>query len=106
MTRLQASIKDSRVRAWRKKEQAIMFRIGSKFCTCAFCESKQLFRAYEPARAGFTYYCYDCSAKDVMCRPGANDIGQDAIRGSHSAIRDRKYDIARAAKLGIIDADE
>lgn len=67
MKRLLANAKDRRWQI-RNRERKFWYRVGG-FRTCAHCESQAVFRAIDPKAAGFTYYCFDCSAKDGQCWP-------------------------------------
>ena len=107
MNKLQAAMKDRSALTWR--ERKVMFRVGSVFRGCRFCgitywvelpsgkeverwsTGLDVFRAYQPKASGFTYYCWSCSAKDLVCWPGALDIGMDAIVGCRDAVKARKY---------------
>ena len=46
---------------------------------------------------GWTYWCYECGAKDEKCWENAIDIGQDAIVGSRDSVRARKAEMRRDA---------
>lgn len=102
MTKLQASMKDKSAQRWR--ENKLYYKVGSCFKGCHYCgdfdvevsesgrEKKsytsgyQVFRAYNPSSLGWTYWCYECGAKDALAWENADDLGRDAIRGSRSAI--------------------
>jgi hypothetical protein len=107
VNKLQAAMKDHSAMTWR--ERKVMFRVGSVFRGCHFCgitywvelpsgkeverwsTGLNVFRAYQPSASGFTYYCWDCSAKDLQCWDWATDIGMDAIVGCRGAVKARKY---------------
>ena len=114
MNKLQAALKDKSAATWR--ERKTMYRVGSFFKGCDHCgeteeveignsgrtvlrylSGYQVFRAYQPKASGFTYYCYECSAKDLTCWPNALDIGMDAIVGSRDSVRARKAEMRRDA---------
>lgn len=107
MNKLQAAMKDKSASSWR--ERKVMYKVGSYFAGCANCgettevevgnsgrtvlrflSGYQVYRAYQPKASGFTYYCYECSAKDLVCWPKALDIGLDAIVGSRDSVAKRK----------------
>jgi hypothetical protein len=83
MNKLQASMKDAsakRARAGRN-----MYRVGGYMKGCAHCgDTKevegpggrpkivftsgfQVFRSYDPQWVGWTWWCYECGAKDLKC---------------------------------------
>ena len=114
MNKLQAALKDKSAATWR--ERKTMYRVGSFFKGCDHCgeteeveignsgrtvlrylSGLQVFRAYQPSASGFTYWCWDCGAKDLKCWDGALDIGQDAIVGSRDSVRARKAKMRRDA---------
>lgn len=86
MNSLQASMKDRSAKKWRQNRT--MYRIGSYFKGCENCGEKILvetasgrevvrfksgydvFRAYEPSVVGWTFWCWTCGAKDLVCWPG------------------------------------
>lgn len=106
MTKLQAAMKDNSAKRW--VENKVMYRVGSCFKGCAHCgdveveiddngkEKKrwltgmQVFRSYHPKQVGWTYMCWDCTAKDEKCWEGAKDIGMEPILGTRSAVRSIK----------------
>jgi hypothetical protein len=85
-----------------------MYRVGSYFKGCHHCgevewvtapsgrevkrylTGHQVFRCYVPSRLGWTYWCYECGAKDGACWEDAQDIGADAIVGCRGAVAARK----------------
>jgi hypothetical protein len=114
MKKLEAATRDRAAAAWR--ERKVMYKVGSYFKGCSNCgeteevevgnsgrmvlrylSGYQVFRAYQPKASGFTYYCYECSAKDLRCWPNALDIGMDAIVGSRDSVRARKAEMRRDA---------
>ena len=114
MNKLQAAMKDKSASSWR--ERKVMYKIGSYFQGCANCgettkvevgnsgrmvlrylSGYQVYRAYQPKASGFTYYCYECSAKDLRCWPNALDIGMDAIVGSRDSVAKRKMVLRKEA---------
>lgn len=106
MTKLQASLKDKSASTWR--ERKLMYKVGSCFKGCRQCgdftievtasgkEKKRyltgmnVFRAFCPTQLGWTYLCWDCSAKDHRCWEDANDVGEDARLGNREAVRKMK----------------
>ena len=107
-------MKDKSAMGWKEKQQ--MYKVGSCFKGCAHCGDVEIdvdertgkkkkrwltgmsvYRSYHPWRTGFTYYCWDCSAKDEKCWVGAIDIGRDAIVGARDAVRKRKVVLRKEA---------
>ena len=106
MTKLQAAMKDNSAKGW--VERRVMYKVGSCFKGCAHCgdvevevldngrERKRwktgmsVYRSYHPKQVGWTYICWDCTAKDEKCWEGAKDIGMDPILGTRSAIANIK----------------
>lgn len=105
MKRLQAAMRDRAARSW--KQNRVMYRVGSYFKGCHNCgetimvpwgnrEVKRylsgyhVFRAYCPKGTGWTYWCWTCGSKDLACWEGAEDIGEDAIRGARGAVAKHK----------------
>jgi len=102
MNKLQASLRDRAARNSKWGRQC--YRIGSFFKGCAKCgewhwhelangrkvkrytSGYDVFRAYCPNDVGWTYYCWNCGAKDSTAWENAQDLGMDAIRGSRDAI--------------------
>ena len=113
MRLLQAAMRD-RAAANRRSGRE-MYRVGSYFKGCQHCgetemvetpsgrevlrylTGHQVFRAYVPSRLGWTYWCYECGAKDLACWEGAIDIGRDAIVGARDAVRKVKADLRKEA---------
>ena len=114
MKKLEAATRDRAAAAWR--ERKVMYKVGSYFKGCSNCGETtevevgssgrtvlryltglQVFRAYQPSASGFTYWCYECGAKDEKCWENAIDIGQDAIVGSRDSVRARKAEMRRDA---------
>ena len=114
MNKLQAAMKDKSASSWR--ERKVMYKVGSYFAGCANCgettevevgnsgrtvlrflSGYQVYRAYQPKASGFTYYCCECSAKDLVCWPKALDIGMDAIVGSRDSVAKRKMVLRKEA---------
>jgi len=104
MNRLQAAMKESAPRRQAYMLQKVGYKIGSFFKGCAFCgdtEERQagermrtfylsgynVWRAYVPRRVNWTYWCYDCGARDSQAWNNAKDLGLDAIRGTRDAVR-------------------
>lgn len=108
MTRLQASVKESSMRRQSVALAKIAYKVGSYFKACENCSQKEeieldsgrivtrylsgyaVYRAYNPKAVGFTYWCYECGAKDGKCWDGATDIGENAIVGARDAVARRK----------------
>jgi hypothetical protein len=80
----------------RSREYQHYYRVGSCFKGCHNCgdvvlsedsDAKrytsgfQVFRSYDPKALGWTYWCYECGAKDQACWENANDIGEPPYRG-------------------------
>ena len=114
MNKLQAATRDRSAATWR--ERKVMYKVGSYFKGCGNCgeteevevgnsgrmvlrylSGLQVFRAYQPNASGFTYWCWDCGAKDLKCWPGALDIGADAIVGSRDSVAKRKMVLRKEA---------
>ena len=114
MRKFEAATRDRSAATWR--ERKVMYKVGSYFKGCANCgeteevevgdsgrtvlrylSGYQVFRAYPPKASGFTYYCYECSAKDLQCWSGALDIGMDAIVGSRDSVAKRKMVLRKEA---------
>ena len=113
MKKLQAAMRDRSAATWR--ERKVMYRVGSYFKGCAHCgdteevetasgrtvlrylTGHQVFRSYQPSAMKWTYWCYECGAKDEKCWENAVDIGRDAIVGSREAVRNRKAEMRRDA---------
>ena len=114
MNKLQAAMKDKSASSWR--ERKVMYKVGSYFKGCSNCGETeevevgssgrmvlryltglQVFRSYSPKWMGWTYWCYECGAKDEKCWENAIDIGQDAIVGSRDSVRARKAKMRRDA---------
>jgi len=104
MTKLQAAMKESAPRRQAYKLGLVGYKIGSYFKGCYNCGETDMvetasgrmkkvyrsgyfvYRAYVPSRVGWTYYCYTCSAKDDIAWEDAQDIGEEAVRGTRDAI--------------------
>lgn len=114
MNKLQAAMKDKSASSWR--ERKVMYKVGSYFKGCSNCGETeevevgssgrmvlryltglQVFRSYQPSAVKWTYWCYECGAKDEKCWENAIDIGQDAIVGSRDSVRARKAEMRRDA---------
>lgn len=113
MNKLQAAMKDKSARNWNERKH--YYRVGSCFKGCAFCgeydeetsesgrikrrytSGLQVYRSYYPARLGWTYMCWDCSAKDSQCWENAADIGTDAIVGTRDSVKNRKAEMRKHA---------
>jgi len=59
---LAAAMKDKSARSM--PERAIMKKVGGVFKQCSNCESPQVYKADEPVRRGWTYWCWTCGAYD------------------------------------------
>ena len=122
MNKLQASMKDASAKRWR--EDKVHYKIGSYFKGCRNCgvtewvelpsgkeverylTGHNVFRAYDPAWSGYTFYCFDCSAKDLKCwEPDSAglveaELGKPPISGTRDVKRERKYALRKElAKL-------
>ena len=114
MRKLEASTRDQTAKRWR--ESKVMYKVGSFFQGCANCgetaevevgssgrtvlrylSGTQVFRAYQPSWTKWTYWCWECGAKDLACWPNALDIGMDAIVGARGSVRLRKMELRREA---------
>ena len=114
MKKLQASMKDSSFT--RNRQYRGYYKVGSYFKGCQHCgevvwvqcgdrEVKRylsgydVFRSYQPQSEGWTYWCWTCGAKDMACWEDAENIGQDAIRGTRDAIAAHKKYAIQKKKL-------
>jgi len=113
MNKLQAATHDRSAATWR--ERKVMYKVGSVFKGCANCgdyeedeaesgrtkrrytSGYQVFRSYSPKWMGWTYWCWDCGAKDLKCWDGALDIGMDAIVGARGSIKEIKMTLRKEA---------
>ena len=113
MKKLQAAMRDKAAKRW--NESKLYYKVGSVFKGCVNCgdyeedetesgrtkrrytSGYQVFRSYSPKWMGWTYWCYECGAKDEKCWSDAIDIGQDAIVGSRDSVRARKAEMRRDA---------
>lgn len=114
MKRLQAAMRDRAASSWREKKT--MYKVGSYFKGCQHCGETeevevgtsggtalryltglQVFRSYVPASSGWTYWCWECGAKDAQCWSDAIDIGVDAIVGSRDSVKARKAEMRKHA---------
>lgn len=111
MKRLQAALRDRAAQSW--KGNRVHYKVGSYFKGCENCGEKifletasgkevvrfksgyQVFRAYKPSWVGYTYWCYECGAKDLQCWGGALDIGKEPIVGARDAVAKIKSDIRK-----------
>jgi hypothetical protein len=114
MKKLEAATRDRAAAAWR--ERKVMYKVGSYFKGCSNCGETeevevgssgrmvlryltglQVFRSYQPSAVKWTYWCYECGAKDLQCWKDAIDIGTDAIVGSRDSVRQRKMVLRKEA---------
>ena len=114
MNKLQAAAHDRSAATWH--ERRVMYKVGSYFKGCSHCGKTeevevgnsgrtvlryltglQVFRSYQPSAVGWTYWCWDCGAKDLQCWSGALDIGMDAIVGSRDSVAKRKMVLRKEA---------
>jgi len=114
MNKLQAATHDQSAKRWR--ESKVMYKVGSFFKGCSNCgeteevevgnsgrvvlrflSGTQVFRAYQPSWTKWTYWCWECGAKDLQCWSGATDIGMDAIVGVRSSVREIKATLRKGA---------
>jgi|ERR1700722_9298393 len=115
MTKMQASMKESSMKRQSYSLSRIAYKVGSFFKGCHQCgdfewvelgarEVKRyssgynVYRAYAPETVHWTYYCMDCSAKDLKAWEDAKDIGTFAIRGTRDAVA-RSKGILRKERL-------
>lgn len=117
MKRLTAALKDSAWRGYRLKR--IAYKVGSMFKGCHCCGDYDqedggrkryttgylVYRSYVPKQVGWTYWCYECGAKDQQAWEDAKDIGMEAIRGSAEAVKAaKKYRLGqREAEVRALD---
>jgi hypothetical protein len=66
-----------------------------------------VWRSYCPGQTGWTYWCYECGAKDRRCWEDAKDIGEDAVRGTRDAITSHKKSgkAGRSRQRAVSDVD-
>ena len=106
MRKLEASMRDRAAKRW--SETRHYYKVGSYFKGCAHCgdveevgtdsggvvlrylTGHQVYRSYSPKQIGWTYWCYECGAKDHQCWEGAIDVGKDAVVGNRDAVRSIK----------------
>jgi hypothetical protein len=51
--------------------------------TCAYCGGHSVRKSFSPSEVGWDYWCYQCGAKDDLCRNGRRDhTDQDPTMGS------------------------
>jgi hypothetical protein len=84
--------------SWRK----VAYKVGSPMKGCYNCGDYDLitvgrrtvkqytsgfdvWRSYCPSQTEWTYYCYECSAKDYKAWENAKDVGEEPIRGTAEA---------------------
>ena len=115
MTKLQAALKESSSRQQSLALAKVGYRCGSFFKGCAFCGDTEMvetpsgcevkrytsgynvYRAYEPSSARFTWWCYDCGAKDLQCWEPDDagmvkaELGKPPVQGSRDAKAHAKY---------------
>jgi len=48
-------------------------RIGYRSGSCTNCEGRSVWRSFSPRAMGWTYWCYECGARDEQCRPKSGD---------------------------------
>ena len=112
MKKLQAAMKESSLRRQSFKLTQVAYKVGSYFKGCHQCGEFHLeevgnrlvkrydsgynvYRSYSPNLTHWTYWCYECGARDTGAWENATDIGDDAIRGTRSAIAEQKYRLLR-----------
>jgi hypothetical protein len=113
MKKLEAAIKDRAAKRWRERQT--YYRVGSFMKGCANCGDTtivelssgghvvrftsgfQVFRAYDPAWVGWTWWCYECGAKDLACWAPDDlgmveaQLGKPPIQGSFKAKSSARY---------------
>lgn len=107
MKKLQAAMRDNASKAW--KQSKSMFKIGSTFKGCRHCgitewrempngnekefwtTGTNVYRSYLPQAIGWTYWCWDCGAKDEPVWDNAIDIGLEPILGARDVVMKKKY---------------
>lgn len=111
MNKLDASVKDASAR---RASVSIKhyFKVGSCFKGCRHCGTTEMrvsakgrakevwldgfnvFRSYDPKFTGWTWWCYDCAAKDFDCWDctdyALTELGQPPVQGVRSAKQDAK----------------
>lgn len=106
MKKLQAAMRDKSAKTWNERKH--YYKVGSYFKGCLHCgetelvetnsgkevlrylSGHQVYRSYSPKQIGWTYWCYECGAKDQQCWEDAIDIGRDAIVGNRDAVKNIK----------------
>jgi hypothetical protein len=105
MNKLQAAMKDKSAKRWR--ESKTMYKVGSYFKGCRHCgeteeverpsgrmverwlTGHEVFRSYDPKSAGWTWWCWQCGAKDAACwdqsEAAAAELGKPPIMGTRDA---------------------
>jgi hypothetical protein len=115
--RLEAAIKDSAARRW--SERRTYYRVGSFMKGCANCGETELvelpngkevlrytsgfqvFRSYDPKWVGWTWWCYECGAKDLKCwSPDPlgmveAELGKPPVQGARGVKSAKKYELRR-----------
>ena len=107
MKKLQAAMRDRAAASWREKK--LYYKVGSVFKGCAHCgdyeeeetdsgctkrrytSGHMVYRSFSPSQLGWTYWCWECGAKDQAAWENAIDVGRDAITGDRDAVRRGRY---------------
>lgn len=113
MNFLQAAMKDKSAKTWR--ERTTMYKVGSPMKGCHHCgdieetesgrrrytSGFQVFRAYKPWAAGWTWKCMECGATDLACWEadalGMTEymLGKEPIVGTRDAVAGKRYAIRK-----------
>lgn len=111
MKKLEAAMKDKSAKTWSERKH--YYKVGSYFKGCLHCgetewvvtnsgkevlrylTGHQIYRSYSPKQIGWTYMCWECSAKDLACWEDAIDIGRDALVGNRDAVRNAKKQLRK-----------
>jgi hypothetical protein len=124
MNKLQAAMKDKSAKRWR--ESKVMYRVGSCIKGCRQCGITEwvtlsngreverwktgldVFRSYDPASCGWTWWCWSCGAKDAACWDQSDNavaqLGKPPASGTGFVVwKDRgAEDGVKAARLKLI----
>jgi hypothetical protein len=80
------------------REWKFWARVGSHFKACANCGSGDVFRAYHPTTAGFSHYCFTCSAIDEDCWPTPEPRQRKALDPNGPLTPGQKTALTRARR--------
>lgn len=121
MNKLQAAMKDSAAR--KHAAGRMMYKVGGFFKGCKNCGEQgehpitgkrgyltghEVYRSISPSDVGWTFWCWDCGAKDLDCWAEnaqgtvAYQLGKNPAMGSTEAkLNVKKRWIAEAAAAGL-----